>query len=89
MGLAIAPGDVLTQISSVFYSIWPILSIGLALLATPFIIKITSSIFAGDVNIGDNFRVWNWRRKGWMDKNSHTFTDKMLREYKPPRKRRR
>ena len=45
MSLAIVPGDMLTQISNVFYSIWPILSIGLALLAAPFIIKITQSIF--------------------------------------------
>ena len=87
MSLAIVPGDMLTQISNVFYSIWPILSIGLALLAAPFIIKITQSIFAGDVNIGDNFRAWNWRRKGWMEKNSFTFTDKMHREYKPKRRR--
>lgn len=86
MNLAIVPGDLLTQIGSVFNAIWPALAIGLALLAAPFLFKITKSIFDG--NIADDLRVWNWRRKGWMDKNSFTFTDRMLREYKPRKSRR-
>jgi len=38
---------------------------------------------------GDDKRVRDWRSKGWMEKDSLKFTDKMLREYKPPRKSRR
>jgi len=50
MSLEIASGDVLTQIGNFFNAIWPILSIGLALLATPFLFRISRSIFAGDVD---------------------------------------
>lgn len=85
MSLVITSGDILTQIENFFNQIWPILFVGLGYLAAPFLIRISRNIF---VNVEDKFNVWNWRRKGWMEKNSYKFTDKMFQEYKPRRRRR-
>lgn len=45
MSLAIVPGDVLTQIGSVFNAIWPILAVGLGIIATPMVIRAAKSAF--------------------------------------------
>jgi hypothetical protein len=91
MSLAMNPGDVLSQMSTLFNSIWPILVIGLGFLLANPIVSITKTIFSKAdsriTDLGDRARVWNWRRKGWMEKNSYVFTDKMFREYRPKRRR--
>jgi len=46
MSLAIVPADVLSQIGSVFNSIWPILAVGLGIMATPMVIRAAKSAFS-------------------------------------------
>ncbi|OLN29925.1 hypothetical protein [Desulfosporosinus metallidurans] len=46
MSLAIVPGDVLTQIGSVFNAIWPILAVGLGIMAVPMVIRAAKSAFS-------------------------------------------
>lgn len=46
MSLNIIPGDVLGYIGDVFTSIWPILAIGLGIMATPQVIGAAKSAFA-------------------------------------------
>lgn len=45
MSLAIAPADVLNYIGQVFNSIWPILAVGLGIMATPMVIRAAKSAF--------------------------------------------
>jgi len=84
MSLAMNPGDVLDQMSTLFTTLWPILVIILGIFGTRILILVSQGIFRSDhmINLGDNFRVWNWRRKGWMEKNSYKFTDKMIQDYR-------
>lgn len=46
MSLAIVPADVLGYIGSVFNSIWPILAVGLGIMATPMVIRAAKSAFS-------------------------------------------
>lgn len=45
MSLSIVPADVLTNIGQVFNPIWPIVAIGLGIVATPMIIRAAKSAF--------------------------------------------
>ncbi|WP_018211178.1 hypothetical protein [Desulfitobacterium hafniense] len=47
MSLSIVAGDVLTQMGDIFNAIWPILAIGLGLLATPKLIGAAKTAFSG------------------------------------------
>ena len=46
MSLAITPADVLTNMSTVFNAIWPLLAIGLGFLAVPLIVRVAKSVFS-------------------------------------------
>ncbi len=46
MSLSIVPADVLGYIGDVFNGIWPILAIGLGIMATPLIIRAAKTAFA-------------------------------------------
>jgi len=45
MSLSIVPADVLGYIGDVFNSIWPILAVGLGIMATPMVIRAAKSAF--------------------------------------------
>lgn len=45
MSLNIVPADVLNYIGQVFSGIWPLLAIGLGILATPLIVRAARSAF--------------------------------------------
>lgn len=45
MSLNIVSGDVLTQLGTIFNSMWPILAIGLGLAATPKLIGAAKTVF--------------------------------------------
>jgi len=45
MSLAITPIDVLSQMSTVFNAIWPLLAIGLGFMAVPMIVRVLKSSF--------------------------------------------
>lgn len=47
MSLNIVPADVLGYIGDVFGAIWPILAIGLGILATPMVINAAKTAFSG------------------------------------------
>lgn len=61
------------------FGIWYLVALVLGVIGAEKLIIIAKNIF--NEHIGDNFRVWNWQRKGWMDKN-HRFTDKMIQDYR-------
>jgi len=46
MSLAIVPADVLGYIGDVFNSIWPILAVGLGIIAVPMVIRAAKSVFS-------------------------------------------
>lgn len=46
MSLNIVPSDVLGYISDVFTSIWPILAIGLGIMAAPMVIRAAKTAFS-------------------------------------------
>lgn len=46
MSLNIVPAEVLSQLGSIFNSLWPILAIGLGLAATPKLIGAAKSVFS-------------------------------------------
>lgn len=48
MSLNIVPGDVLNYIEQIFTSFWPIIAIGLGLLAAPSVINICKAAFTGE-----------------------------------------
>ena len=45
MSLSIVPGDVLNYLGQVFNSIWPILAIGLGIMAVPMVIGAAKTAF--------------------------------------------
>jgi len=45
MSLDIVPSDVLTQLGSVFNTLWPLLAVGLGIAAVPLLIRTAKSIF--------------------------------------------
>jgi hypothetical protein len=45
VSLAIAPADVLTQLSAVFNTLWPLLAVGLGIMAVPLLIRTAKSVF--------------------------------------------
>jgi hypothetical protein len=47
MSLNIVPAEVLTYMGEIFSSVWGLIAIGLGLLATPYLIRIAKSVFAG------------------------------------------
>lgn len=47
MSLNIAPADVLNYLGQVFNSLWPILAIGLGIMATPLVIGAAKVVFRG------------------------------------------
>ncbi|EGW40152.1 hypothetical protein [Desulfosporosinus sp. OT] len=46
MSLAIIPADVLGYIGDVFNAIWPVLAVGLGIMAVPMVIRAAKSAFA-------------------------------------------
>lgn len=46
MSLNIVPADVLGYMSDVFSGVWPIVAIGLGLLAAPYLVRVAKSAFA-------------------------------------------
>lgn len=47
MSLNITPTDVLTYIGEVFNPLWPVLAIGLGIMATPLVIRAAKTVFRG------------------------------------------
>ena len=45
MSLAIVPSDVLTQLSAVFNTLWPLLAVGLGIMAVPLLVRTAKSVF--------------------------------------------
>lgn len=45
MSLNIVPSDVLTQLSSVFNMLWPLLAVGLGIKAVPLLLGAAKSVF--------------------------------------------
>lgn len=47
MSLSIVPSDVLTQMSTLFNTFWPLLAVGLGIIAFPRLVGAAKSVFAG------------------------------------------
>lgn len=47
MSLNIVPADVLTYLGDIFNAVWPIVAIGLGLLAAPYLVGVAKTAFRG------------------------------------------